>query len=154
MEQLYVEVLYTIRHKLGAHSAKYPHHFKEDLVHYAQTAFGVGQEYHRRCNAIASEEKVNNAMYTVLLFLSSFVRTRCVALAVSALHIDSVWKMRTALIFAPATGPWWWASICAAKNNLSNNICSFYNAFFFSINREGKMALLQIHSGQQDVVVG
>jgi hypothetical protein len=59
MEQLYVEVLYTIRHKLGAHSAKYPHHFKEDLVHYAQTAFGVGQEYHRRCNAIASEEKVN-----------------------------------------------------------------------------------------------
>ncbi|XP_046644762.1 BAI1-associated protein 3-like isoform X1 [Daphnia pulicaria] len=57
MEQLYVEVLYTIRHKLGAHSAKYPHHFKEDLVHYAQTAFGVGQEYHRRCNAIASEEK-------------------------------------------------------------------------------------------------
>ena len=60
MEQLYVEVLYTIRHKLGAHSAKYPHHFKEDLVHYAQTAFGVGQEYHRRCNAIASEEKVIN----------------------------------------------------------------------------------------------
>ncbi len=59
MEQLYIEVLYTIRHKLGAHSAKYPHHFKEDLVHYAQTAFGVGQEYHRRCNAIASEEKVN-----------------------------------------------------------------------------------------------
>ncbi len=60
MEQLYVEVLYTIRHKLGAHSAKYPHHFKEDLVHYAQTAFGVGQEYHHRCNVIASEEKVNN----------------------------------------------------------------------------------------------
>ena len=59
MEQLYVEVLYTIRHKLGAHSAKYPHHFKEDLVHYAQVAFGVGQEYHRRCNAIASEEKVD-----------------------------------------------------------------------------------------------
>lgn len=58
MEQLYVEVLYTIRHKLGAHSAKYPHHFKEDLVHYAQVAFGVGHEYHRRCNAIASEEKV------------------------------------------------------------------------------------------------
>ncbi len=58
MEQLYVEVLYTIRHKLGAHSAKYPHHFKEDLVHYAQVAFGVGHEYHRKCNAIASEEKV------------------------------------------------------------------------------------------------
>jgi len=58
MEQLYVEVLYTIRHKLGAHSAKYPHHVKEDLVHYAQLAFGISHEYHRKCHAIASEEKV------------------------------------------------------------------------------------------------
>ena len=58
MEQLYVEVLYTIRHKLGAHSAKYPQSVKEDLVHYAQQAFGVGHEYHRKCHAIASEEKV------------------------------------------------------------------------------------------------
>lgn len=58
MEQLYVEVLYTIRHKLGAHSAKYPTHVKEDLVHYAQEAFGVDDDYHRRCHAIASEEKV------------------------------------------------------------------------------------------------
>ena len=59
MEQLYVEVLYTIRHKLGAHSAQYPHHYKEDLAHYAQQAFGVGQDFHYRCHAIASEEKVN-----------------------------------------------------------------------------------------------
>lgn len=58
MEQLYVEVLYTIRHKLGANSAKYPAHVKEDLVHYAQEAFGVDADYHRRCHAIASEEKV------------------------------------------------------------------------------------------------
>ena len=59
MEQLYVEVLYTIRHKLGAHSAQYPHHYKEDLALYAQQAFGVGQDFHYRCHAIASEEKVN-----------------------------------------------------------------------------------------------
>ena len=58
LEQLYVEVLFTIRHKLGAHSAKYPHHYKEDLVHYAQLAFGVGHEFHQRCNSIATEEKV------------------------------------------------------------------------------------------------
>lgn len=58
LEQLYVEVMYTIRHKLGAHSAKYPLHYKEDLVHYAQVAFGVDHEYHQRCQAIASEEKV------------------------------------------------------------------------------------------------
>jgi hypothetical protein len=60
MEQLYVEVLYTIRHKLGAHSAQYPHHYKEDLAHYAQQAFGVGQDFHYRCHAIASEEKVQS----------------------------------------------------------------------------------------------
>jgi hypothetical protein len=93
MEQLYVEVLYTIRHKLGAHSAKYPHHFKEDLVHYAQTAFGVGQEYHRRCNAIASEEKVNTewespntaVCYCIIITNSSGARP-----AASVSPIDSV----------------------------------------------------------------
>jgi hypothetical protein len=58
LEQLYIEVLYTIRHKIGAHSAQYPHHYKEDLIRYAQSAFNFGSEQHRRCQAIASEEKV------------------------------------------------------------------------------------------------
>ena len=35
---------------------------KEDLVHYAQEAFGVDDDYHRRCHAIASEEKVNTSV--------------------------------------------------------------------------------------------
>ncbi|KAK9502936.1 hypothetical protein O3M35_011616 [Rhynocoris fuscipes] len=55
MEQLYVEVLYTITNKVGASNNPY---YQEDLFAYAQRAFGVTQEQHRRCLAIATEEKV------------------------------------------------------------------------------------------------
>ncbi|XP_024086156.1 BAI1-associated protein 3 isoform X2 [Cimex lectularius] len=54
MEQLYVEVLYTITNKVGAASSQY---YQEDLFGYAQRAFGVGSEQHRRAISIASEEK-------------------------------------------------------------------------------------------------
>lgn len=57
MEQLYIEVLYTIANTVGASTGQYAH-YKEDLYRYAQEAFGVPQDQHRRCLNIASEEKV------------------------------------------------------------------------------------------------
>ena len=68
LEQLYVAVLYTIRHKIGAHSAKYPHHYKQDLVSYAQAAFSFTNEQHRTLHAIASEEKVSSNIYIVFFY--------------------------------------------------------------------------------------
>ncbi|XP_046745944.1 BAI1-associated protein 3 isoform X1 [Diprion similis] len=56
MEQLYIEVLYTIANTVGASTGQYAH-YKEDLYRYAQEAFGVPQDQHRRCLNIASEEK-------------------------------------------------------------------------------------------------
>lgn len=57
MEQLYIEVLYTIANTVGASTGQYAH-YKEDLYRYAQEAFGVPQDQHRRYLNIASEEKV------------------------------------------------------------------------------------------------
>jgi hypothetical protein len=54
---LYVEVLYTITNKVGASTGQYSH-YKEDLYCYAQEAFGISSELHRKFMAIASEEKV------------------------------------------------------------------------------------------------
>ncbi|XP_066902110.1 BAI1-associated protein 3 isoform X2 [Halyomorpha halys] len=54
MEQLYVEVLYTITNKVGASSGEF---YQEDLFAYAQRAFGVSHDLHRRCLAVATEEK-------------------------------------------------------------------------------------------------
>ncbi|XP_020709879.1 BAI1-associated protein 3 isoform X2 [Athalia rosae] len=56
MEQLYIEVLYTIANTVGASTGQYAH-YKEDLYRYAQEAFSVSQDQHRRCLNIASEEK-------------------------------------------------------------------------------------------------
>jgi hypothetical protein len=58
LEQLYVEVLYTITNKVGASTGQYSH-YKEDLYSYAQEAFGISSEVHRKFMAIASEEKVS-----------------------------------------------------------------------------------------------
>lgn len=58
LEQLYIEVMYTITNKVGASSGQFSH-YQEDLYSYAQKAFGVSNEQHRKYLAIASEEKVN-----------------------------------------------------------------------------------------------
>ncbi|CAG0885739.1 unnamed protein product [Darwinula stevensoni] len=55
-ERLYQEVLYTITHKVGRHTSKYSQYI-EDLYEYAQAAFGVAMEDHRRLLAAASESK-------------------------------------------------------------------------------------------------
>lgn len=57
LEQLYIEVLYTVANTVGASTGQYAH-YKEDLYRYAQEAFGVPQDQHRRYLNIASEEKV------------------------------------------------------------------------------------------------
>ncbi|XP_064478757.1 BAI1-associated protein 3-like isoform X2 [Ornithodoros turicata] len=51
-EELYVEVLYTVEHKLGADGA-----FAEDLRAYAQKAFNMPQETHERLLAAARQEQ-------------------------------------------------------------------------------------------------
>ncbi|XP_012239526.1 BAI1-associated protein 3 isoform X1 [Bombus vosnesenskii] len=56
LEQLYIEVLYTIANTVGASTGQYAH-YKEDLYRYAQEAFGVPPDQHRRYLNIASEEK-------------------------------------------------------------------------------------------------
>ncbi|XP_043506387.1 BAI1-associated protein 3 isoform X1 [Frieseomelitta varia] len=56
LEQLYIEVLYTVANTVGASTGQYAH-YKEDLYRYAQEAFGVPQDQHRRYLNIASEEK-------------------------------------------------------------------------------------------------
>ncbi|KAJ8895016.1 hypothetical protein PR048_000325 [Dryococelus australis] len=77
LEQLYVEVLYTITNKVGASTGQYAH-YKEDLYLYAQEAFGISSDMHRKFMAIASEEKVSQR-----LSLSSAVAGR---LACSTSH--------------------------------------------------------------------
>jgi hypothetical protein len=58
METLYVEVLYTICHKIGTHGNEYSHHI-EDLFAYSKTAFGVSAESHREFLERAKDVKVN-----------------------------------------------------------------------------------------------
>lgn len=65
LEQLYIEVLYTIANTVGASTGQYAH-YKEDLYRYAQEAFEVPQDQHRRYLNIASEEKV---LLTFLLYV-------------------------------------------------------------------------------------
>ncbi|XP_054721279.1 BAI1-associated protein 3-like [Uloborus diversus] len=55
-ENLYVEVLYTIRHKLGANSSSYES-YTEDMYEYARETFYMSQEEHAKFMAIAEEEK-------------------------------------------------------------------------------------------------
>ena len=57
MEMLYVEVLYTICHKIGTHGNEFSHHI-EDLFAYSKTAFGVSGESHREFLERAKDVKV------------------------------------------------------------------------------------------------
>lgn len=78
LEQLYVEVLYTITNKVGASTGQYAH-YKEDLYSYAQEAFGIPNDVHRKFMAIASEEKVR---YLIKLTFYWWIWMRC------AYHFD------------------------------------------------------------------
>ncbi|ESO87159.1 hypothetical protein LOTGIDRAFT_91451, partial [Lottia gigantea] len=55
-ELLYIEVLYTIKHKIGTTSGTHTPYI-QDLYQYAQYAFGVSPEDHARLLAKATEEK-------------------------------------------------------------------------------------------------
>ena len=56
-ELLYVETLYTIKHKIGTTTSKHSEG-DHDLYTYAQEAFGLLNEDHQRLLEKASEEKV------------------------------------------------------------------------------------------------
>lgn len=88
---MYIEVLYTIANTVGASTGQYAH-YKEDLYRYAQEAFGVPQDQHRRYLNIASEEKV-----TCPPFFSFFL------LFISPLYIDFILKSTPlgAIAFSP-----------------------------------------------------
>ena len=64
-----MEVLYTIQHKLGASCPQF-NHFKDDLLAYAQEAFGVNKKLHEQLLTVASDEKVR-IDFSKLLFLIS-----------------------------------------------------------------------------------
>ncbi|KAI8794151.1 protein unc-13 D [Biomphalaria glabrata] len=55
-ELLYIEVLYTIKHKIGTTSGGHSPYI-QDLFQYAKEAFGVSPEDHARLLAKATEEK-------------------------------------------------------------------------------------------------
>ncbi len=54
---LYIETLYTIKHKIGTTISRHSEG-QNDLYAYAQEAFGLSPEDHQRLLAKASEEKV------------------------------------------------------------------------------------------------
>lgn len=56
-ELLYIETLYTIKHKIGISTSKY-NEGENELYSYAQEAFTLSNEDHQRLLAIANEEKV------------------------------------------------------------------------------------------------
>lgn len=56
-EMLYIEVLYTVKHKIGATSGSHSP-YQQDLFQYAKEAFRVTPEDHARLLAKATEEKV------------------------------------------------------------------------------------------------
>ena len=66
MEQLYIEVLYTIKYKVGL-SSNQTSQYQEELYSYAQRAFKVSNDVHRRYLSIASEEKVSSLLGAILL---------------------------------------------------------------------------------------
>ncbi|KAK2576361.1 hypothetical protein KPH14_005712 [Odynerus spinipes] len=66
IEKLYVEVLYTIANTVGASTGQYAH-YKEDLYGYAQEAFGIPQDQHRRYLDIASKEKPPIVVLSVIV---------------------------------------------------------------------------------------
>lgn len=66
MEALYVEVLYTVFHKVGAQQGDKREH-TEDLPRYAQAAFHIDPQDHARLQAVAQEEKVGEGLVGVLV---------------------------------------------------------------------------------------
>ena len=70
-ELLYVETLYTIKHKIGTTTSKYSEG-EHDLYAYAQEAFGLLHDDHQRLLAKASEENVCfNKIYQFIVYISS-----------------------------------------------------------------------------------
>lgn len=65
MEHLYMDVLYTIKYKVGADTEMSAH--RDQLYVYAQKAFDVTPEQHRRYMAIVHEEKVRIPLYIIVL---------------------------------------------------------------------------------------
>ena len=56
-ELLYIEVLYTVKHKIGVTSGGHSP-YQQDLFQYAKEAFSISPEDHARLLAKATEEKV------------------------------------------------------------------------------------------------
>lgn len=67
MENLYMDVLYTIKYKVGADTELSAH--RDQLYVYAQKAFDVTPEQHRRYMAIVHEEKVIFVSFGIILLL-------------------------------------------------------------------------------------
>lgn len=67
MENLYMDVLYTIKYKVGADTELSAH--RDQLYVYAQKAFDVTPEQHRRYMAIVHEEKVISVFFCIILLL-------------------------------------------------------------------------------------
>lgn len=67
MENLYMDVLYTIKYKVGADTELSAH--RDQLYVYAQKAFDVTPEQHRRYMAIVHEEKVIFVFFRIILLL-------------------------------------------------------------------------------------
>ena len=57
-ENLYVEVLYTVKHKVGATTSQHSS-LVDELNDYTQEAFHFSREQHQRMMTIASDEKVS-----------------------------------------------------------------------------------------------
>jgi len=79
-ELLYIETLYTIKHKIGTATSKYSER-ENDLYAYAQEAFGLSNEDHQRLLDKANEEKVyfkiDIIYYIYILFLATNINFKC-----------------------------------------------------------------------------
>jgi len=62
-----MDVLYTIKYKVGADTELSAH--RDQLYVYAQKAFDVTPEQHRRYMAIVHEEKVISVSFRIILLL-------------------------------------------------------------------------------------
>jgi BAI1-associated protein 3 len=66
-ELLYIETLYTIKHKIGTTISRHSER-ENDLYLYAQEAFGLLSDDHQRLLAKASEEKVCVNKFNISFF--------------------------------------------------------------------------------------
>ena len=73
-ENLYCEILYTLKHKIGrtadGHSA-----YIDDLYKHAQESFKVSSEEHNRLQALVSDEKVLKSAFLLILLRIFVVAT-------------------------------------------------------------------------------